>query len=91
MSMPGWHGGRQRLMVVGGRRACAKLLVVPHVTTPPLGLTVLRHAAAMPIPGGQRNTQVFLTADLVVRAAQVENASWATRAAPPVRVAIQLG
>lgn len=85
MSMPGWHGGRQRLMVVGGRRACAKLLVVPHMTTPALGLMVLRRAAAMPIPDGQQNTQVFLTADSVVRAAQVESAFWATRAAQPLR------
>ncbi len=80
-SMPGWHGGRQRLMVVGGRRACAKLLVVPHMTTPTLGVMVLRRAAAMPIPVGQQNTHLFLTADSVVR----RSASWATRAAQPLR------
>jgi hypothetical protein len=83
MSMPGWDGGRQRLMVVGGRRACAKLLVVPHMTTPAIALMVLRRAAAMPIPDGLQNSQVFLTADSAVRAAQVESASWATRAAQP--------
>jgi hypothetical protein len=48
-------------------------------------VVVLRCAAAMPIPDGQRNTPVFLTADSVVRAAQVESASWATRAAQPLR------
>jgi mRNA-degrading endonuclease toxin of MazEF toxin-antitoxin module len=85
VSMPGQRGRRQRLMVVSGRRGCAKLLVVPHLTTPALGLMLLRRAAAMRIPDGQQNTQVFLTADSVVRAAQVESASWATRAAEPSR------
>ena len=84
LSMPGWLGRRQRLMAVGGRRARAKLLVVPCLTTPALGLMVLRRAAARTIPDGQRNTQVFLTADSVVRAAQVESASWATQAAQSV-------
>jgi len=82
-SMPGFRGRRQRLMVVSGRRGCAKLLVVPHMTTPALGLMLLRRAAAMHIPDGQQNSQVFLTADSVVRAAQVESASWATQAAEP--------
>jgi hypothetical protein len=49
-------------MVVGVRRACATLLVVPHMTAPPLGLMVLRRGAAMPIPDEQQNTHVFLTA-----------------------------
>ena len=55
------------------------------MTTPALGLMVLRRTAAMPIPDGYQNTQVLLTADSVVRAAQVESASWATRAAQPLR------
>jgi Family of unknown function (DUF5994) len=85
VSMPGWRGRRQRLMVVTGRRGCAKLLVVPHMTARALGLMLLRRAAAMHIPDVQQNTQVFLTADSVVRAAQVESALWATRAAEPSR------
>jgi hypothetical protein len=80
-SMPGSRGKRQRLMVVSGRNGCAKLLVIPHMTAPALGLMLLRRAAAMHIPDGQQTTQVFLTADSVVRAAQVESASWATQAA----------
>jgi hypothetical protein len=78
-SMPGWRDRRQRIMVVAGRRARAKLLVVPHITTPALGWMVLRRAAAVPIPGAEQNSQAFQTADFIVRAAQVESASWATR------------
>jgi hypothetical protein len=72
-------------MVVGGRRACAKLLVVLDTTTPAVALMVLRRAAALPIPDGLQNHRVFLTADSAVRAAQVGSASWATRAAQPLR------
>ena len=79
ISMPGWHARPQRLMVITGRRARAKLLVVPHMTTPDLGVMVLRRAAAMPIPGAQQDTPMFHTADFVVRAAQAESASWANR------------
>ena len=78
-SMPGWRDRRQRIMVIAGRRARATLLVVPHMTTPALGWMVLRRAAAVPIPGAEQNSQEFQTADFVVRAAQVESASWATR------------
>jgi hypothetical protein len=78
-SMPGWRDRRQRIMVIGGRRARAKLLVVPHMTTPALGLMVLRRAAAVPILSAEQNSEEFQTADFVVRAAQAESASWATR------------
>ncbi len=79
MSMPGWRHSRQRLMVFSGRRARAKLLVVPHLTSSALGLMVLRLAASMPIPDAQQLSAVFKTADCVVRAAQTESASWAGR------------
>ena len=78
-SMPGWRDGRQRIMVVAGRRSRAKLLIVPHMTMSALGWMVLRRAAAMPIPGAEQHSQAFQTADFVVRAAQIESASWATR------------
>ena len=81
MSMPGWRHSRQRLMAISGRRARAKLLVVPHLTSSALGLMVLRLAAAMPIPDAQQVSAVFKTADCVVRAAQAESASWADRTA----------
>lgn len=79
MSMPGWRHSRQRLMVISGRRAGAKLLVVPHLTSSALALMVLRRAASMPIPDAQQLSAVFQTADCVVRAARAESASWACR------------
>ena len=78
-AMPGWQDRRQRLMVIAGRRACAKLLVVPHMTSSALGLMVLRQAAGLPVPGSQRDTQVFRTAESVLCAAQAESSSWAAR------------
>ena len=78
-SMAGARDGRQCIMVVAGRRSRAKLLIVPHMTMSALGWMVLRRAAAMPIRGAEQNSQAFQTADFVVRAAQVESASWATR------------
>lgn len=79
MSMPGWRHSRQRLMVISGRRARVKLLVVPHLTSSALGLMVLRLAASMPIPDAQRLSAAYKTADCLVRAAHAESASWAGR------------
>jgi hypothetical protein len=76
MSIPGWRHGRQRLMIIRGREACAKLLIVPHLTSTALGLMVLRRAAALNISDDQQISVVFRTADCVVRAAQSESASW---------------
>jgi len=76
MSMPGWRYSRQRLMAVCGRRAQARLLIVPHLTSAALGLMVLRRAAGMPVPDS--HSAVFQTADCVVRAAQADSASWAS-------------
>jgi Family of unknown function (DUF5994) len=75
-SMPGWRKPRQRLMVIDGRRARAKLLVVPHMTMPALGLMVLHRAAGMPVSDARQTSKVFETADRVVRAAQAESALW---------------
>ncbi len=76
MSIPGWRHGRQRLMMISGRQACAKLLVVPHLTSSALSLMVLRRAAALRIPYDERTSTVFKTADCVVRAACAESACW---------------
>jgi Family of unknown function (DUF5994) len=78
-SMPGWRDQRQRIMAIAGARASVKLLVVPHLTTPALGWMILRRAAAAPIPGTEQDSQAFHTADLVMRAAQVESAAWTAR------------
>jgi hypothetical protein len=87
--MPGWRGSPQRIMVIAGRRAQAKLLVVPQMTTPALGWMLLRAAAAVPIPGAGQNSQEFQTAESVVPAAQAESASWATRTVDPQAAAGQ--
>src|SRR5579875_3224514 len=76
MSIPGWRHGRQRLMLIAGRRACAKLLVVPHLTSSALSLMVLRRAAALSIPNEQHASTIFKTADCVLRAARAESACW---------------
>jgi hypothetical protein len=73
------HPGRQRLMVVEGRLGCANLLVVPHMTSQPLGVMVMRRAAAMSFSGTERGTELFEIAECVMRAAQLESASWTTR------------
>ena len=79
MSVLGWHDRRRRLMVIVGRRACANLLVVPHLTSAALGLLVLQRAAAIPIPRGQQDSPLCEAADCIVRAAQAESAQWAER------------
>ena len=73
------HPGRQRLMVVEGRCGCANLLVVPHMTSQALGAMVMRCAAARSFSGEERGTELFEIADCVMRAAQLESASWTTR------------
>lgn len=65
-----------RIMVIEGRDACAKLLVVPHVTSHTLGSLVMRCAAAMPLLDAGRNDKMIETAELVMRTAQVESANW---------------
>jgi hypothetical protein len=73
------HPGRQRLMVVEGRLGCANLLVVPHMTSQALGVMVMRCASAKSFSGAERDTQMFEIADCVMRAAQLESASWTQR------------
>jgi hypothetical protein len=70
---------RLRLMHVDGRRGCARLLVVPHMTSTDLGGLVMRGAARMPVLGLERDSRMFATAELVVRTAQVESAQWVAR------------
>ncbi|BBZ79526.1 hypothetical protein MANY_48630 [Mycolicibacterium anyangense] len=70
-----WNDSRQRIMVVVGRNGCARLLVIPHMTAPALGLMVLRRAADMPIPVSEHENAEYLAADRVVRAAQSQSAT----------------
>lgn len=80
MSMPGWRRRRQRLMVINGTRGRVKLLVVPHLTAPALGLMVLRLAADMRVSDARQASRVFETADRIVHAAQAESALWTSPA-----------
>ncbi|MGX9789684.1 DUF5994 family protein [Mycobacterium sp. MMS18-G62] len=75
---PGVQRRRYRLMVVLGRDASAKLLVIPHMTPQTLGLMVMRCAAARPVSAAERDSQLFETADSVLRAAQDESALWSS-------------
>jgi hypothetical protein len=80
----------QRLMVVEGRIASAKLLVVPHMTSQVLGLMMMRFAAARPVSGSQ-DSQMYAICDSVMQGAQLESASWTRRmrdvaaGAPPLQ------
>jgi hypothetical protein len=80
--VPGWRDRPQRLMVVTGSHAHARLLVVPYMTSAALGVMVLRCAARKPVTAAQRGTKLFETADYVVRSAQVESASWVNPTLP---------
>ena len=77
VSMPDWRRRRQRLMVVDGTRGRVKLLVVPHMTTPALGLMILRRPADLPVSDARQAGSVFQTAERIVRAARAESALWA--------------
>ena len=70
-----WNDSRQRIMVVDGRNASARLLVIPRMTTPQLGLMVLRRAAGMAISVAEQDCAEYLAADRVVRAAEAQSAA----------------
>ena len=64
-------------MVLAGPSAIVNLLVVPSMTTPALAMMVLRCAADRRIAESEKVTKEYQAADRVVRAAEVESASWA--------------
>jgi hypothetical protein len=70
---------RPRLMKVEGRGACAKLLVVPYMTSQNLGAMVMRCAAGLPAAHTDRGTQLWETAHNVMGVAKAESAMWAGR------------
>ncbi|MFV1362507.1 DUF5994 family protein [Mycolicibacterium elephantis] len=67
---------RHRLMRVIGRNAQAKLLVVPHMTTPALGNRVMRCASGRPLVGSELDSQWCQAAEGVVRDASTQCAMW---------------
>ena len=70
---------RPRLMVVEGRSASAKLLVVPYMTSPNLGSMVMRCAAGLPASHTDRDSKPWETAHNVMSVAKAESAMWALR------------
>ncbi|CAN3127107.1 DUF5994 family protein [Mycobacterium sp. smrl_JER01] len=76
LARPGEHHRRPRLMNVDGRTACAKLLVVPSMTSQALGAMVLRTAARLPTSGGSGDGRLFQTACVVMQLAEAESKSW---------------
>ena len=80
VSVARWQRRRSfRLMMVAGHQVSAKLLVVPHETPQALGIMVMRCAAARHHAASQRDTELYETAESVVRAARAESSSWTAR------------
>lgn len=75
---------RHRLMRIVGRTAEAKILIVPHMTTPALGNLVMRCASGRPLVGSERDSQWCDAAENVLRDASAESASWTSRTASAV-------
>jgi len=71
----------QRVMTLTGRRARARLLVVPSHTSTALAVMLLRRAARLPILYIHQNTDAFRVADGLIRAVRAADASTATSAA----------
>ncbi len=85
--MPSLEIRHQRVMVITGRQAEANLIVVPCRTTSALAVMVLRQAAALPIAFNEVNTEMFHTADTIVRAARAESLLQRMRTARPENIA----
>lgn len=68
---------RPRLMVVKGAGGCAKLLVVPSMTSQALGSIVMRVAAGLPTWNADSDSKLIDTAECVLRLAEAESAKWA--------------
>jgi hypothetical protein len=67
---------RHRLMLVVGRSATTRLLVVPHMTTPALGAMVMRCAAGRAIPGPNQDDRWCEAARSVVDDALAQTVQW---------------
>lgn len=67
---------RPRLMVVDGRVACARLLVVPNMTSRTLALLTMRTAARLPTGGDERDPRLFAMVCSVMSLAEAECARW---------------
>ncbi|OBA64223.1 hypothetical protein A5647_03845 [Mycobacterium sp. 1100029.7] len=72
---PGWEQKRQHVMTLNGETGCANLLIIPYATYSALAVMVLRCAADLPVLAADREKPVFLTAGLILRAAQQQRAT----------------
>jgi hypothetical protein len=70
LNLFGWQHQRQHVMTMTGCEARANLLIVPYATNSTLALMVLRLAAELPIEPAHRDTKLFHTAELILRAAR---------------------
>jgi Family of unknown function (DUF5994) len=75
---PGWQGKRQHVITVDGSDARVNLLIIPYATCSGLALMVLRRAADLHIDPADRLKPAFLTAGLILHAAQQQHASTKT-------------
>jgi hypothetical protein len=75
LNRPGWEHKRQHVMTLDGRQACANLLIVPYATHTALAMMVLRCAANLPIKAADLDKPAFVTADSILRAAQLQRAA----------------
>jgi hypothetical protein len=66
----GWKYRRQHVMSVCGDFARVNLLVISYATHSALALMVLRRAADLPVHPEDRDTPAFLTAGMILFAAQ---------------------
>lgn len=67
---------RPRLMVLEGRTACAKLLVVPYMTSQTLGTMVMRCAAGMHDLRSDEDSPMLEVAHSVISVAKIESSRW---------------
>ena len=75
-AMPGIKTRAQRVMSVTGSEARVKLIVVPHHTTPPLAVMVMRQAAGLSVEDRHRETDAYGAASDIVRSAQEQCTHW---------------
>ncbi len=71
----------QRVVTLTGRRATARLLLIPPRTSTALAVMLLRRAARLPILSVHQDTDAFRIAEEIIRAACPEKPPSATAAA----------
>lgn len=65
-----WRTRPQHIMTIGGREACANLLIVPSSTNATLAAMVLRRAAGLPVDPRRGEDAMLQTAEEILIAAR---------------------